>query len=343
MDTFINQFNIEEFPTLSVERVEDLKAHIKDTKYKTLRVLHNNIRSAGKNLDEFKVMLKQIDVNIDVLVLSETWDIKDIGLLHIEGYKIYYNSSKINQNDGVIVYINESIQHEVEIINAVQIKALVTSILHLGKKVQIISVYRPPSMKIDDFTTALDTLLDNCQQRGKFDVVLLVGDVNIDILARSIDALNYLNILSENNFFSLINSYTRVTKHSKTCIDHIFVKTGMSRDLFSSAILQTTITDHYSIYVEFTCYGNEDHDIVTGKLKKYIDYGKLQSVLVNRGWEHLNSEMDVDRQWQVFVETLQIATENSTKIVKITNKIKKRTPWITNGLIKSIQEKKPAI
>ncbi|KAK9875458.1 hypothetical protein WA026_007853 [Henosepilachna vigintioctopunctata] len=139
MDTFINQFNIEEFPTLSVERVEDLKAHIKETKYKTLRVLHNNIRSAGKNLDEFKVMLKQIDVNIDVLVFSETWDIKDI-------------------------------------------------------------VYRPPSMKIDDFTTALDTLLDNCQQRGKFDVVLLVGDVNIDILARSIDALNYLNILSENNF-----------------------------------------------------------------------------------------------------------------------------------------------
>ncbi|KAK9887211.1 hypothetical protein WA026_021054 [Henosepilachna vigintioctopunctata] len=113
---------------------------------------------------------------------------------------------------------------------AIYLRAVVTSILHLGKKVQIISVYRPPSMKIDDFTTALDTLLDNCQQR---------------------------------------------------------------------AILQTTITDHYSIYVEFTCYGNEDHDIVTGKLKKYIDYGKLQSVLVNRGWEHLNSEMDVDRQWQV--------------------------------------------
>jgi len=75
-------------------------------------------------------------------------------------------------------------------------------------------------------------------------VVILCGDMNINILDNSGDISDYLNILASFNFFSCINNFTRVTDVLNSCIDHIFINYISNLSLY---IIKTDITDHYSL------------------------------------------------------------------------------------------------
>ncbi|KAK9887566.1 hypothetical protein WA026_023373, partial [Henosepilachna vigintioctopunctata] len=105
MDQYIRDFDSEQVKTIQVKNLEELKLSLKKEKSKTFRVLHTNIRSISKNLDEFRVVLAQIDCEMDCIVFSETWEIRNIDLYHIAGYKLIYNHSKNSQNDGLVVFI----------------------------------------------------------------------------------------------------------------------------------------------------------------------------------------------------------------------------------------------
>lgn len=56
---------------------------------------------------------------------------------------------------------------------------------------------------------------------------------------------DYLNIMSRNVFIPCIINFTRVTNHSKTCIDHIFIN-NIDSNKINSYILRCDITDHYA-------------------------------------------------------------------------------------------------
>ncbi|KAK9871822.1 hypothetical protein WA026_014278 [Henosepilachna vigintioctopunctata] len=52
--------------------------------------------------------------------------------------------------------------------------------------------------------------------------IFIIGDININIDADSNLASEYLNVMAEFNFSSLINGTTRVQGNSQSSIDHIF-------------------------------------------------------------------------------------------------------------------------
>lgn len=51
--------------------------------------------------------------------------------------------------------------------------------------------------------------------------------------------------MAANGFLSCINSFTRVTSHSKTDIDHFFIK-NVDKDIINSYILRCDVTNHYA-------------------------------------------------------------------------------------------------
>ncbi|KAG8255245.1 hypothetical protein J6590_097130 [Homalodisca vitripennis] len=55
----------------------------------------------------------------------------------------------------------------------------------------------------------------------------------------------YLNCLTGHGLLQCVDRATRVTDHSTTCLDHIFVRYDDWRSV-RAAVLQTTVTDHYS-------------------------------------------------------------------------------------------------
>lgn len=69
-----------------------------------------NIRSIGKNFDEFMIYLSELKDRFDCICLSETWNIENMNNFNIKGYDNYYNQGNINQNDGSVMYIRETIR-----------------------------------------------------------------------------------------------------------------------------------------------------------------------------------------------------------------------------------------
>ena len=72
-------------------------------------------------------------------------------------------------------------------------------------------IYRHPSANIEDFTSKLDVLLKNLNQK-KYEVSIL-GDMNIDFLKCNSLSLteDYLEMLYTNNMLPEITKPTRIT------------------------------------------------------------------------------------------------------------------------------------
>lgn len=75
-------------------------------KKKLISVLHVNIRSVNRNMDSLLLLIRSFDLStVDVIVLSETFQMPSIDNCNLDGYAIFYNHAKFNRNDGVIIYI----------------------------------------------------------------------------------------------------------------------------------------------------------------------------------------------------------------------------------------------
>jgi len=81
-----------------------------------LTILTQNIRSIFKNFDNFSSFLHRLNINSDIIVLTECWLAKQYNIPIIPGYRMYRNRSNINynQNDGVIVYAKNHLNVSVE-------------------------------------------------------------------------------------------------------------------------------------------------------------------------------------------------------------------------------------
>nr|CAI5831865.1 unnamed protein product [Callosobruchus analis] len=74
-----------------------------------LGIIHFNIRSLQKHFNELLVYVDVMKNNLDIIVLSETGEVKDKSNFSIPDYNMYYNESHLNKCDGVVVYVKHSI------------------------------------------------------------------------------------------------------------------------------------------------------------------------------------------------------------------------------------------
>lgn len=188
----------------------------------------------------------------------------------INGFFAIYNEGDINKNDGVIVYIKNiykscySIEHTI----IGEIKVLNIIIRKLGQKILINALYRSPATCPNTLVHNLHSFFEKfINQNSNFH--FFVGDINIDIKSNKECAQNYLNILSELGFKSLINKPTRIKNESKSCIDHIFLKSCESVNI-KSFIINTDLTDHFPVAALVECeklkQGNQEY--MTKQFKK---------------------------------------------------------------------------
>lgn len=282
--------------------------------------------------------MRQQDIDFDILVLSECWRIHNLDLFNKEGYDILYNFGDINQNDGVILYINASLDYEYNTIHFGNINVLNVKIVNSRKTINILAIYRPPSTCPYSFNNELKTFLEN--NNKKYDINIIVGDINININNPYLDYVqDYLNILSVEGYVSFINKNTREEGHAKSCIDHIFIKTKEPYSKFIPIIWDVKITDHYPIMLHYYLDDKKKEKTQNYRYKKYIDYNKLKLLIENDNWEDFYTTSNVNYATNLLIDKLQNNIENCTRTVNIKKKHIKRSAWITRGIIKSIETK----
>lgn len=129
MDPYIRDFPLPQIETFTLKDGHEANEILKiNDNVNNFKILHLNIRSISKNLDELKIFLKGFDIKYDCIVLSETFQIFDTRLFAIEGYNLLYNNGKLNKNDGLVIYSRSDINYTYEIIdfnntNIIQVKA----------------------------------------------------------------------------------------------------------------------------------------------------------------------------------------------------------------------------
>nr|CAH7753298.1 unnamed protein product [Callosobruchus chinensis] len=326
MDTYIRDFKIEKINAAILADLKNARHFLRRKSGFELNVLHINIRSINKNINELCVLLQILDYCFDIVVLSETFLVNDTNLIKIPNYNLFYNEGHVNKNDGVLVYVKECHIANYEIVDIVETKIL-TIVEYNDKKVQVIAVYR---------------LYEFLGSNEAVDINLVVRDLNIDILnANNQHCHDYLNIMAEHNYLSAINGYTRMEGERGTCLDHIFINSSiLSIDCIFSAILQYNIIDHFPVMLRISTKNNSENKQKTAqRYKTYINYKKLNETLSNENWYDIYKEVDPGRAFDLFVKLLGQNIENSSKTVKITRNKIKRQPWISEGIVNSINKK----
>lgn len=178
---------------------------------------------------------------------------------------------------------------------------------------QIDKFYRSPNDNLELFLKSLELTLLQINKRYKN---IICGDINIDIMRNSNINNEYLNIMARNGFLPCINDCTRVTNHSNTCIDHIFVRNIDSNTVISN-ILRCDITDHYSTIL-----------IIVNK----IGFNHLNVLIWTENWYSCLNYDNVDDMIKVFNLKIKEFINYSTIFMQIlTNQ--KKCENLRNGLL----------
>lgn len=194
----------------------------------------------------------------------------------------------------------------------------------------VILIYRLHSSSYNLFLDDLNELLfKNSTQNS-----ILLGDINIDILINNKIKTDYISLLSSYGFSSIINQPTRHGINSKTCLDHVFIRTSKS---YLNSI-------RYSV----EHFGISDHDFITVVVSKiitptnylkshstkFINFDALNSALLMNDFNECNVDNPITA-FNVFIDKLS-SQINYHSFERRSHKKSFLKPWITNALFNKI-------
>lgn len=88
MDPYLKNFTVDSYETKVAKTSTECNQILNDGLPNSLNIYHNNIRSIGRNFDELKIVLNQIDITFDCIILTETWSVTDCSLFCLENYHL---------------------------------------------------------------------------------------------------------------------------------------------------------------------------------------------------------------------------------------------------------------
>lgn len=301
-----------------------------------LVIFQMNIRSLSKNFDELLILIQSMKKCPDIIVCTETRKIILPQLFNIENFVSYSVDSEINKCDGTCLYISKKLCHQNSVINIGRIKALFTEIVVNTKHISITSLYRSHCIPIDTFTV---DLYEHLSHHKNLTNHIILGDINIDILADNIPVNTYINNYYELGYESCINVPTRVDNTRASCIDHVFVKMNNDNFKLKSAVYEASITDHYATILNIGFEQTEMNHKTQYKRQVKINYEKVRELLKTETWNDIYNETDVDIAFEKFIKKIEYFVNLATTVRTKPKNDKRRNSWITKGLVKSCKIK----
>ena len=166
---------------------------------------------------------------------------------------------------------------------------------------------------------------------------MVSGDFNIDLL-QIIDRVKYqkyFDVFVTNNLFPLITLPTSESKHSSTLIDQIFCKLKNFRDLYSSGILTSSLSDHYPcfalLYICKKKHKPKFFTIINKNEQALASFCTEVETSLNK-WQINNDLMtDPNENYNIFEKIILDAKTKhlSPKSVRFKKYKHKISPWIT--------------
>ena len=141
--------------------------------------MYVNIRGLNANFSKLQVYIESLKVKPILIVCAEMRILGDTYKkdYNINNYNIYYNKSKINQNDGVTMFIEDDVI-ESRNVNVVNNLSIWHSTIKIDKKnsLKVFALYRSHDLRRLEFIKDLKSFLIKNQHYKKH---CIIGDFNI--------------------------------------------------------------------------------------------------------------------------------------------------------------------
>ena len=218
-----------------------------------LKILHLNIRSLGSNMQDLCALLSMLSCRFDAICITESWlNDHTEPLYGIPGYRAYHSLRPVGlRGGGISVFISQGFQ-ATEVrgsrISNQTIESLFINVNQPGANKSFIlgTVYKPPSSDCVAFTDSLCNLIGGLSLRST--ELILCGDFNLDLFAvdTHVPTAEFVHRLFSLSLTPIISKPTRVTDHSATLIDNIFIDSTLE---YRAGIFSSDISDHFPIFV----------------------------------------------------------------------------------------------
>ena len=321
--------------------LRDFNNHITPHMQSNFSTIFQNIDGNKTNFDTFSLELERVAKKFQIIGLAETnISAEESPVYQLEGYNSFYQSKQMNKlkGTGVALYVNENLN---AVVNSElswvtkNLETLFVTVQH-NEPLHIGVLYRPPSGDSTEALNELRKIIEMCPKKN----VYILGDFNINMHDKSSKLVDdFENIVFGFGLTPLISISTHHKPDSnKTCIDNIL--TNSCDNVSHSGTISTCISHHQAIFNVFKSPIITDTKQSGPKYLQYYDYSNKN---VNKFVSELEIKLgnEPPNNFSEFFSEFNEQLDKACKLdkPKSSKRTAKNNPWITQGLITSIEKK----
>ena len=222
----------------------DVLAGLREHANKQCLIGNLNINSLPGKFPEMQEWIETFDIlSVQETKIDRTFPISQFA---VKGYNTYRRDRK-KGGGGLLLFIRSSIPSYQVKIKCKELEAILVDV-QLGRHhFSLLSVYKPPSVNNETFTTEMGVILDAAISNRPD--VICIGDFNADILnpmENSKQGRTLLDICDIYDLHNLIMEPTRISSTRKSCLD-VFL-TNAPKFALKSGTYESGLSDHMLIY-----------------------------------------------------------------------------------------------
>ena len=316
-----------------------------------------NCQSLSAKFPEIKLLLDtfgELNKPIHVLCLQETWiensDLIDMAQFHIDNYQLVTKNRYASAHGGLAFYIHKSWNFKIrqDTTDSPLWEEMFVDIIDPSSpsnvKFSMGNFYRPPHTTVAQLKLFIRYFSHKLTELNSNNIAFVCGDYNINLLLVDSDehSGSYFDGVLSSGFLPSITLPTRLSDNS-TLIDNIFVN---KQDIINIAgILSNEISDHQAVVVNInltmprsktkfiTIYSNSAESKINFKndISSKGIYDKLDKNL------HADPNINYNILEKEIINSME--THMQKKTVKFNRRKHKRDPWITFGILRSVNKK----
>lgn len=209
-----------------------------------LGFLHCNAQSAVNKHDILTALLSSFNVDFHVIMITETWYVSDMDVLHLPGFNTFFLNRKHRRGGGIAQLVSTKLSCSIISDFSSITDDYEALAVQCGKHL-FSAIYRPPDGNIGRFLGFLEKLLD-FSSSNKLDLVI-GGDCNINILQPTSHSRELQLLLTSFDCMNVITEPTRISCVSETLLD-LFI-TNHTGSNTASGVIAADVSDHLPIFM----------------------------------------------------------------------------------------------
>lgn len=298
-------------------------------------IMHQNVQCLSNKILQIEVILA--NYNVDVFLATEHWQTREqISLLTISNYTLYsFYCREITSHGGTAIYLKKGLT-DVKMRNLSEYckeGILECSCIELvNRNIITVVIYRPPT---GNFNTFLELFCDLLHVIFKFKKCVVIGgdfNINFNIYSNNLSLLT--DLLTSFGLEITINSPTRVTPTTDTCLDNFFIGPYATHYVVNNVNLH--LSDHSSQFLSMKSNRNKNMTTKTYTYRRKINSDnilKFCNYLEQETWNEVYSESNSNSAFETFSNVISYYLELSFPLIRFVHKKENSNQeWITDSI-----------